>query len=156
LVEGQHWLLDIALDHVSLGRACLLEALHEGKPDLAEAESHLDQAVTGLHQAGQQNYLPLGLLARAELRRHQPDFPGAQRDLDEALLIATRGGMRLHETDCHLEQARLSLARGDVARARDSVAAASDLIEKTGYHRRDAELAALEQQLQSAQNPPEE
>jgi hypothetical protein len=51
--------------------------------------------------------------------------------------------MRLHEADCHLEQARLSLATGDRERARSSVAAARALIGQTGYHRRDAELRSL-------------
>jgi hypothetical protein len=55
--------------------------------------------------------------------------------------------MRLHEADCRLEQARLSLATSDPARARASRDAARALIQQTGYHRRDAELAELEQQL---------
>ena len=134
-------LLDIALDHLPLGRAC------EGAGDLAEAEPHLNQAVTGLRQAGTQHELPRGLLARASFYRRRGDFPHAQRDLDEALLIATRSQMRLHEADCHLEQARLSLATGDPARARTALARARTLIQETGYHRRDAELAALEEQL---------
>ena len=57
-------------------------------------------------------YLPRGLLARAELHRFTGDFAKAQNDLDEAFTIATRGGMRLHEADCHLEYARLYLAKG--------------------------------------------
>jgi tetratricopeptide (TPR) repeat protein len=134
-------LVDIALDHLSLGRACLLEG------DSGEAQSHLDEAVSGLRQAGRQDYLPHGLLARASLHRLKRDFAHAQRDLDEALLIATRGSMRLHEADCHLEQARLSLATGDLARASASLAAGRKIVQETGYHRRDAEVAELEKQL---------
>ncbi len=141
----QGYLLDMALDHLSLGRAYLLEA------NFTEAESHLDQAVTGLRQAGQQDDLPRGLLARASLHRLRRDFPSAHRDLDEAFLIAARGPMRLHETDCHLEQARLSLALGDLPRAQASLAAARALIEQTGYHRRAPDLAELEHQIQQAQ-----
>jgi hypothetical protein len=58
--------------------------------------------------------------------------------------------MRLHEADCHLEQARLSLATGDSTRARSSVARARTLIQQTGYHRRDTELRELEKQLATA------
>ena len=36
----------------------------------------------------------------------------SQKDLDEAFSISTRGGMGLFLADCHLEYARLSLARG--------------------------------------------
>jgi hypothetical protein len=133
-VKEENWLLDIALDHLSLGRACLLEGDH------SKAESHLDEAVTGLRRAGTQHYLPLGLLARAALHRLKSDFARAQRDLDEALLVATRGTMRLFEADCHLEQARLS-------RSSASLAAGRKIVQETGYHRRDAEVAEIEKQL---------
>jgi tetratricopeptide (TPR) repeat protein len=144
--------LSIALDHLSLGRAHLLQAQQEGTGDpstslrasFSQAVAYLDQAVDGLQQAGAQDYLPRGLLARAELRRGTGDMAGAQRDLDEALSIATRGGMRLHEADCHLEYARLHLACGDKEKARESLAKAKGMIEEMGYHRRDEEVAELE------------
>ncbi len=138
-------LLDIALDRLSLGRVGLLEG------DFTPAARYLEQAVTGLRQAGAQEFIPRGFLARASLYRLRGDFPHAQRDLDEAFLIAARGPMRLHEADCHLEQARLSVATCDSTRARSSLAAARTLIQQTGYHRRDAELAELERQLEGTQ-----
>jgi tetratricopeptide (TPR) repeat protein len=146
--EPQRVLLAIALDHLSFGRA------REGTGDLREAESHLNQAVTGLRQAGYQDDLSRGLLSRASFYRLRGDFPHAQRDLDEALLIATRSQMRLHEADCQLEQARLALATGDPVRARTSFARARTLIQETGYRRRDAELTALEEQLGHAGSQP--
>ena len=109
-VEPQHWLLDIGLDHLSLGRA--------HPTGSAEAIHHLDQAVDFLRRAGQLIYLPLALLAR-----------GTPHDLEEAFRIATRSGMRLHLADYHL-------AKGNLAEA-------EALINATGYHRRDPELAAL-------------
>jgi hypothetical protein len=109
-----------------------------------EAAAHLNQAVDGLRQAGQQDDLPRGLLARAALRRAMGDLARAQADLDEAFSIATRGGMRLHEADCRLEYARLHLARGDRDQARASLAAARKMVEEMGYHRRDGEVAELQ------------
>jgi len=149
-------LLDIALDHLSLGRAHLLPTLQAGSGDpstglgtgFAQAAPHLDQAVDGLRQAGQQQYLPLGLLARAELRRVMDDVAGAQRDLEEALSIAARGGMRLHQADCHLAYARLHLACGEEEKARQSLATAREMIQEMGYHRRDGEVAELEGELE--------
>jgi tetratricopeptide (TPR) repeat protein len=108
--EGHFGLLTIGLDHLSLGRA------HPAGS--AEATHHLDQAVDFLRRAGQLDYLPLGLLARA-----------TPRDLEEAFRIATRSGMRLYLADYHL-------AKGNLAEA-------EALINATGYHRRDPELAAL-------------
>jgi tetratricopeptide (TPR) repeat protein len=71
----------------------------------------------------------------------------AQADLDEAFSIAARGGMRLFQADCHLEYARLYLARGEKEQARGSLATAREMIERIGYHRRDGEVKELEQQL---------
>ena len=70
----------------------------------------LEQAVAGLRAAGTQDYLPLGLLARAALHRHTHDFARARQDLQEVFDIADGSGMRLHLTDYHLEMARLLVA----------------------------------------------
>ena len=140
-------LLDVALDHLSLGRAHLL-AFHRGAAaDLAEAASHLTASVDGLRRAGGQEFIPLGLLARAALRTHTRDFALARHDLDEALALAQRCGFRLHEADAHLGLARLSLAEGAPAQALASLALARKIVDATGYHRRDAELADLAAKL---------
>lgn len=139
-------LLDIALDHLSLGRA--------SPPGSDEAAAHLNEAVEGLRKAGTEHHLPRGLLARAALRRQRGDFAAAQRDLDEAFALASRCGMRLHLTDYHLEQARLLLAQGEREKTREHLEAATKLIAATGYHRRDGEAAELETQLGKPSTPP--
>ncbi len=93
------------------------------------------------------------------------------------MTIATRGGMRLFEADCHLGYARLYLSmmslRGNEAteaistppdemashtmltmtpdelkgEARQHLSAARALIEQCGYHRRDKEVRELEAAL---------
>ena len=117
---------------------------------IVSAASELDQAVTGLRQAGTQDHIPRGLLARAALRRVTADFDRARHDLDEALVIATRGGMRLHEADCHLEYARLFVAMGDAAQAREHFAVAKRMVGEMGYGRRGGEVAELEAALEKA------
>jgi tetratricopeptide (TPR) repeat protein len=142
--QGGAGLLTIALDTLTLGRAALVEAAAQGPDGFEEAERHLDGAVEGLCLAGMQDYIPLGLLARAELwRLMKGDGEKARRDLDEALKIATRGGMRLHEADAHLEYARLHLAGGDSAAAREHLAKAKEIVADTGYRRRAPEVAEL-------------
>jgi tetratricopeptide (TPR) repeat protein len=123
IAEQNSWLLDIGLDHISLGRAHSLGS--------AESVTHLNQAVDYLRRAGTMDHLPLALLAR-----------GTQRDLDEVFRIATRSGMRLHLTDYHLAMARLHNSREHFLKAEALIAA-------TGYHRRDAELEALRHSLES-------
>ena len=145
--ESQGLLLDIALDHLSLGQAHLLEAQQE-VGDFSQAAKHLYQAVDGLREAGRQDDLPRGLIARAALHRVRSDFQSAQRDLDEATSIAERGGMGLHRADAHLEHVRLHLAKGETGDARERLATARAMIEEMGYHRRDPEVAALEAKLQ--------
>jgi exonuclease VII small subunit len=140
-------LLDVALDHLSLGRAVLLEARRINSTDFSDSTKQLDQAVEGLRRAGTLDVLPFGLLARAELRRIAGEFDTARLDLDEALAIAERGSMGLHQADAHLEYARLHLALDDKNRARKSLATATQMIEDMGYHRRDVEVQELEAQL---------
>jgi tetratricopeptide (TPR) repeat protein len=124
--------LSIGLDHLSLGRA-----YPRGS---AESVQHLDHAVEYLRHAGTLHHLPRALLAR-----------GTQHDLDEVYAIASRSGMRLHLTDYHLAQARLDLREGRTEKARGHADQAAKLIEQTGYHRRDTELAELQRNL--AANP---
>lgn len=146
-------ILTLAVEHLSLGRALLLQTQQEGTRDFMPTERCICQAVELLRQAGTQHQIPRGLLARAELYRLQRKFEPAQRDLDEAMTIATRGGMRLHEADCHLEYARLYLAMGGdyKAKARESLAKAKAMINDMGYHRRDKEVEELEKQLMQGQ-----
>ena len=117
IAERHRWLLDIGLDHLSLGRAHPLGC--------AEAIHHLDQAVEFLHRAGTLHHLPRALLAR-----------GTDHDLEEVLRIASRSGMKLFLADYHL--------------AKSNLAEAERLINETGYHCRDPELAALRARKASA------
>ena len=70
VTKARSSLLDIALDHLSLGRA------HLQQQQLEPAQQHLDQAVDGLRAAGQQDDLPRGLLARALTSTLIPHFRG--------------------------------------------------------------------------------
>jgi tetratricopeptide (TPR) repeat protein len=144
--RAEDLLLWIALDHLVLGRAYSLQAQQERLGEFTQAAEVLNQAVDMLRQSGRLDYLPRGLLARADLHRVLHDFRLAQLDLDEALRIAERGGMRLHLTDYHLEAARLALAQQDPATARGHWQHAQTLTNETGYHRRDGELAEIEKQ----------
>jgi hypothetical protein len=114
------WPLDIALDTLTLGRAChglaLVPAGGEvaGAPartDAPAAADFLDQAVDGVRASGDNAFLPRGLFARATFRRSVGDYHAAARDLGEVEEIAEPGPMRLFLCDLALEQARLALAR---------------------------------------------
>lgn len=152
--ERNRWLLDIALDHLTLGRAPLYQsALQTTEPAAGTApqiddaaRDHLDASVAGLRRAGTIHYLPGGLLSRTWLRALQGDDDGARTDLDEAWEIAERGPMRLYLADIHLYRARLFHAvqpyPWDSPHA--DLAAARKLIEECGYWRRKEELEDAE------------
>ena len=148
-VSPQNWLLDIALDHLTLGRAALYRAWL-AQSDTSTSESlvtaHLSAAVDGLCKAGRMDHLPRGLLTRAWQRQLLGDASGAAADLDEAWEIAERGPMPLHQADILLTRARLFF-RDDLATARAHLAEARRLIETHGYRRRDEELADAEKAL---------
>ncbi len=153
-VTTSSWLLEIGLDKLILGRA----QYQQGK--FPQANNWLDQAVAGLREAGTQDHLPRGLLARAALyrdaRNPNHDFTRARQDLQEVYDIAEPSGMRLHLTDYHLEMARLLIAEqqqppqtpvetGESTELslQDHIAKAEKLIEETGYKRRLPELKEL-------------
>jgi len=139
--KGSQNLLDIALNHLALGRAALtLE--DEGK-----AHMLCDQAVEGLRAAGHIEFIPRGLLARAVFSRVTQAYEQARRDIAEVMRIATRSGMLLHECDAHLEYARLSIAEGNSDNAVPHFKSATALVTDCGYHRRDGEVADLKETL---------
>ncbi len=143
VTEAKLGLLDIALDHLSLGRA----HLQQQQPE--PAQQHLDQAVDGLRAAGAQHHLPRGLLARAELYRQQGDYGKADQDLQEVFEIAERSEMQLHLCDYHLATAKLLRTRTDQALDQNQATithhlqTAQQIIDQTHYHRRLPELNHL-------------
>jgi len=157
VLAGSRTLLDIGLNHLSLGRAALYEAilLKDSRPRtpdsrrespesrLAEADCQLSEAVDGLRLAAQLDDLPRGLLCRALLRFVEGDADGCGADLDEAWQIAERGSMRLFMADVLLHRGRLFRDKAALAEARK-------LIEECGYHRRDGELADAEEALKDS------
>jgi hypothetical protein len=179
IARGNNWVLHIALDNLTLGRAQLGLALRlsngptaqSASSDARDATAKLDEAVEGLHASGEHVWIARGLLARAACRRAFGGWDGAARDLDEVEEIAEPGPMRLYLCDCALERARLALARleaftplngllepsappppppdaaasaGLREEARAQLDAARKLIVECGYHRRDEELAELD------------
>ena len=153
--EQNDFLLDIAVNHLTLGRAALYAAILEYKPldQLDPCRKSLQHAVEGLRRAGTQNHLPRGLLTRAWLRCLFSAHTGpesAQGDLDEAWEIAERGPMPLHMADIHLHRARLfglskdRPAKYPWASAQADLVEARRLIEKHGYWRQKEELEDAE------------
>lgn len=138
-------LLTIALDQLTLARAYLaLEPVQ-----LTGTERWIQQAVDGLRKAGQEHYLPSGLLTRSAFFRLSGDFVKAQQDLDEVFEIAEPSGMRLFLTDYHLESVRLGQAAGwDTETIQPHIQQTDRLIQATGYHRRDEELGELKTKYQ--------
>ena len=170
-VTTEDLLLDIALDHLTLGRAALygsalasrnrpgesaptspsspLGLSEEEQRGLTSAATDLDAAVDGLRSAGQLDDLPRGLLTRAWLRfltGPRTASGSAQSDLDEAWEIAERGPMRLFMADIHLYRARLfhDVKPYPWTSPQEDLAAARKLIEQCGYWRRKEELEDAE------------
>jgi hypothetical protein len=163
----QQWLLDVALHHLTLGRAALHRAIleHSDFGLLMSDFAHIDAAVNGLRRSGNMDELPRGLITRAWLRRLTGPRTGpesAQSDLDEAWEIAERGPMPLFLADIHLYRARLFGTSGAVTSNQSAVASeekypwvspqadlaeARRLIEKHGYWRRKEELEDAEKAM---------
>ncbi len=128
------WLLAIALDKLTLGRAWMKLS------SLDKAKAFLEEAVAGLREANRQDYLPRGLLARAEYYRLTQEYTKAHDDLNEVRDIAELGGMKLHLCDYYLEKKELCLAQGLEKEAAENEKKARELIRETGYGRRRGKL----------------
>jgi hypothetical protein len=157
-------LLDIALDHLTLGRAALYAAILESPTsDLRLPTSHLESNVSGLRRAGTQHMIPFGLLTRAwcffakatthkqlhDETQAQAAMKSAQSDLDEAWEIAERGPMPLFLADIHLHRARLFFCEAEYPweSPQHDLAEARRLIVKHGYLRRMPELEDAERAI---------
>jgi len=150
IAKHNNWLFEAALDHLTLGRIALYQAISE-RSSSDNAQTELDLAVSYLRGANNQDYLPRGLLTRAWLRVFRQRSGTASDshvlneaivDLNEAWEIAERGPMPLFMADIHLHRARLfgrvspypwESPQADLAEARR-------LIVKHGYGRRKEEL----------------
>ncbi len=135
-------LLTKGLEHLTLGRTYLLDALVKtdtlnrgilttGSSEVKLAKRHLNKSVSFLRQAGRQDHLPRGLLARAALHRKQERFDDADQDLTEVDTIAKRGKMLIFQIDAAIERSRLHLAREEPAAARQSLDRTKQLIQQT-------------------------
>jgi len=160
IAKSQHGLLEVALGHLFLGKARLLISKQKDTADYSLAANSLNLAVDSLLKAGDVNYLPSGLLTRAELNRSLGNLILAEHDLGKAFNIAARGEMGLRQADCQLEYARLYLAmkkknneaninRQNKEKAREHWETAREMIEQMGYHRRDKDVKEIEEQLNS-------
>lgn len=152
------WLLDIALDQLTLVRVGLLRAIFAQRcvqPMLHL--HHVTAAVNGLRNAGDMTHLPRGLLTAAWYHAVRGDVLGSKAALDEAQQIAERGPMPLFLADIHLTRARLvgsvtlnvgSLKDGAASWNVDphaELALAAKLIRSHNYGRRYEELADAEE-----------
>jgi hypothetical protein len=141
-VTPQRWLLDIALDRLTLSRAALYRALVDPPADRASASATVGTraaaALEELRQANSLHHLPRALLTAALYDATLGADPDeAQRLLSEAQQLAERGPMPLYLADVQLHRARLFRDRAALAEARK-------LIEAHGYGRRREELADAE------------
>ena len=144
---GDNSLLDIALDHLSLGRAELLAHEADGSGNLAEAERQLNQAVDGLRKAGT---IQIFRAACWPGRR----ISGSPSNTTAPGAIWTRRCASPPAPACGSTNATRiwntpgSSWRKEIARlpARHLTRAA-ELVAATGYHRRDKDLEELKAAL---------
>lgn len=145
--EQYNYPLDVALDNLSISRAYLLEAKSKHSTDMSQTWNFLQRAMDNFRRAGLIEFLPLGLLTRAELDQYKKDYESAERQLEEVRRIAIRCRMGLYLADYHLGFSRLSLAQGDKEKAREHWTTVKKMIDDMGYHRRDKEVEDIEKQL---------
>ena len=147
VAETEEWPLDIALDHLSIGRALLLDGLYHDGARLDKAGEFFDRSVRRLQQMGELTWLPSALLARSMFYRFQDRLDDSKEDLLEAWESSRECGLKLYETDSHLEYVRWLLANGDRQGARTIFDVAKTMVRDFNYRRRDLEVRELQKQV---------
>lgn len=110
---------------------------------------HINETISKLHQCGEMDQTPLGLIIRSAYYAINNQYTGeysAQSDLDEAWEIAVRGPMRLFMADIHLNRARLFYGEEKYPweSPKKDIQEARKLIEECNYWRRKEELEQIE------------
>lgn len=152
-VTPQNWLLDIALDRLTLARVGLIRAiLANPLPQPTLDLPHVAAAVNGLRAAGRMDDLPWSLITSSLYHFVRGEHDLALKHLAEAQQIAERGPMPLFLADIHLTRARLAgslreQGGGMNVDAKAELAQAATLIRTLGYGRRYEELADAEAAL---------
>lgn len=141
-------LLAIGLDYLTRAQAGFYERQLWGTKRLMSNDD-INVAVDTLRASNRNDYLPRALLTRSWMRMADGlrEIGGAVRDLDEAWEIAERGSMKLFMADIHLYRAGLFFGapRYPWISASGDVAAAGALVRTCGYARREPQLKALAQ-----------
>ncbi len=160
LARKYGWLLDsgLALLDKARSRVPAMPRPRKGKPRATQGlpdtlARDLAQALASFRSSGHHEELVKGLIVAASLHRDFRERAQAERDLQEALDLSSRIGLRLHETDARLLQGHLALDSDppDIGPAQQSLTRAQELVPETGYHVRDADLLILEGRLLAKQ-----
>lgn len=132
------------LPHLALGRWALLSAHPHDSKLLLQAEQNLEIALEHIRLSDRQDCFALGLLARADLFLHLGRFELAQRDLDDTMHLTTTTGMTLFMADAYLGYAKLAINQNKWTSAKEALAQAKSIVQRTGYRRREREIARIE------------
>lgn len=117
IATRENWLLDIALDELSIAKASLAQAIiNDATSEIVDALTLMHHSVDDLRKAGDLVYSPKGLLARSQCfievakvddSQRQNHLHNAWQDLNEVEEIAIPGDMKLYLVDYELSVCRL-------------------------------------------------
>jgi tetratricopeptide (TPR) repeat protein len=139
--------------HLCRGRAQVLRACAGSQEALALATEDMDAALLQISKSSMVDWLPLGLLARAELYLRLGRSKDARSDVLEALQLAERDDMQIHIADARILLARLLLDASDPEGASESLRATRQIVDSTGYKRCEPALAVLESRVKHECRP---
>jgi tetratricopeptide (TPR) repeat protein len=154
---GDYQLLDQGQLALVRARACLLSSRKTKAPaDLQQARAWIGKALNVLRKANFQESVVYSLLIQAELDREEGHFDKVVDALNIAWGLASRGPLRLFQTDILLARVRvycrMTATDPQAAYAWDSphedLALATDWIAACGYLRRRAEAVRLQRLLE--------
>ncbi len=123
----------------------ILARVYVALQEFSQANKHFQHAIENMPKSVYRT--PPFYLYRADFYLIQNQLDQALADLNSAWEIIERCGMKLYQVDYLLIHGRYSLATADFKTALDHYEEAKNLIQKTGYHLRDAELDLFAAQI---------
>jgi len=147
--QNDYWqsVLHIALGKLTIARIDLLLALCGHNIDKSALFDQVNSALSELKSAGRQEYLPFGLIVRSRYYRTVENYSPALNDLQEAIILAQQGHMRLHEFSILVEFLHLYLNLNDKENAVKILSQIQALRNITGFKYKDHEINLLEERL---------
>ncbi len=135
ICERNNWIDDIDLCH------CSLASIYRHLKKFKSAEANVEAAISGAKKTRRQDLEAKSLIELARIKIGQGLYSEAESEINEGLRICQRCGFKLYEPDAEVVLAKVYLAQGEIAKAKEFAQSAYNKAKQMSYYwpQKDAE-----------------